>query len=267
MFFEISKIAGFLVSPVHMLVSLGFALSFWPQIHKRSWSSRLVQLTLGCLLSILVFPVGNELLVPLETRFPLPAKLPDQVDGIIVLGGAVNEVTSAGQGHLSVNDEAERLMAPVSLLRRYPNARLVLTGGSGSLSPGPLRESDKVRPFWRDAIVDRGQVVYEENSRNTYENAYFTRDLVKPKPGEKWLLVTSAVHMPRSMGLFRKAGFEVIPYPVAFKSTGKAGQWYVPRSAATALGNMEAAVHEYVGLWVYHLTGRIDDLFPAPGAP
>ena len=124
-----------------------------------------------------------------------------------------------------------------------------------------------MRPFWRDAIVDRGQVVYEENSRNTYENAHFTRELVQPKPGEKWLLVTSAAHMPRSVGLFRKAGFEVIPYPVAFKSTGKEGQWYVPRSAATALGNMEAAVHEYVGLWVYHLTGRIDNLFPAPSAP
>ncbi len=267
MFFEISKIAGFLVSPVHMLVGLGFALTFWPQSGKRSLSLRLIQLLSGVLLSLLVFPVGNELLVPLETRFPVPTQLPEKVDGIIVLGGAVDEVVSAGQGHLSFNEDAERVLAPISLLRRYPQARLVLTGGSGSLNPGPFKESDKVRPLWRDAAIDRGQVLYEEASRNTYENALFTRDLLHPKPGEKWLLVTSAAHMPRSVGLFRKAGFDVIAYPVAFKSTGKDRQWYVPRTAGTALGNIESAVHEYVGLWVYHQTGRIDELFPAPHTP
>ena len=264
MFFEISKIASFLVSPVHMLVGLCFALTFWRQVTRRNWSFRIIQLFLGILLSMLIFPIGNELLVPLETRFPAPAKLPDQIDGIIVLGGAVDEAVSAGQGHLSINAEAERLLAPISLLRTYPNARLILTGGSGALNPGAFKESDKVRPLWRDAIVDRGQVMYEEASRNTYENAIFTRDLVKPKTGEKWLLVTSAAHMPRSVGLFRKAGFDVIAYPVAFKSTGKDGQWYVPRTAGAALGNIESAVHEYVGLWVYHQTGRIDELFPAP---
>ena len=264
MFFEFSKIAGFLVSPVHMLVSLGFAFTFWPQLSKRSASFRIVQFLLGVLLSMLILPIGNELLVPLETRFPVPAKLPDQVDGIIVLGGAVDEVVSAGRGFLSVNAEAERLMAPDSLLRLYPNARLIFSGGSGSIFPGPFKESDKVRSFWRDAIVDRGQVLYEEASRNTFENALLTKDLVHPKPGEKWLLVTSAAHMPRSIGLFRKADFDVIPYPVAFKSTGKDGQWYVPRTAGAALGHIETAVHEYVGLWIYYQTGRIDDLFPGP---
>ncbi len=264
MFFELSKIAGYLASPVHMLVVGGFALTFWPQAGKRHWPLRVIQLLLGILLSMLVFPVGNELLVPLETRFPAPTKLPSRVDGIIVLGGAVDEVFSGGQGYLSINGEAERLLAPVNLVRRYPGARLVFTGGSGSLQAGPLKESDKVRLLWRDANIDRGQVLYEEASRNTHENAVFTRDLVHPKPGEKWLLVTSAAHMPRSMGLFRKAGFDVIPYPVAFKSTGKNRQWYVPRTAGTALSNIESAVHEYVGLWVYYQTGRIDELFPAP---
>jgi len=267
MFFELSKIAGFLVSPVHMLAVLTCALTFWPQRTKRSWSLRVIQVLLGILLCLLILPVGNELLVPLETRFPAPVKPPDQVDGIIVLGGAVDEVQSGGQGHLTVNGEAERLFAPVSLMRRYPHARLVFTGGSGSLNPGPFKEADKVRVLWRQAMVDRGQVEYEEASRNTHENVIFTRDLVNPKPGEKWLLVTSAAHMPRAVGLFRKAGFEVIPYPVAFKSTGKSRQWYVPRTAGTALGNVESAVHEYVGLWVYHQTGRIDDLFPAPLTP
>lgn len=267
MFFEFSKIAGFLVSPVHMLLTMALLVSFWPQIGRRGWQFRVMQFFLAVLLAMLVVPLGNELLVPLETRFAAPSKLPQRVDGIIVLGGSVDEVFSGGQGHLHVNAEAERIMAPVSLLRQYPQARLVLTGGSGALHPAPQKESDKVRAFWRDAIVDRGQVLYEEASRNTYENALLTRDLVNPKAGETWLLVTSAAHMPRAMGLFTKAGFQVVPYPVAFRSTGVAGQWYVPRTAEQALGNIEAAVHEYVGLWVYYQTGRIDDMFPAPKAP
>jgi len=264
MFFEFSKIAAFLVSPVHMLAALGFALTFWPHMVKRTGPFRVIQLSLAMLLCMLILPIGNALLVPLETRFPVPTELPDHVDGIIVLGGAVDEVVSAGQGYLSINSEAERLLAPLSLMRRYPSARLIFTGGSGSLQPGPFKEGDRVRWLWRDANIDRGQVLYEEASRNTYENALFTRDLVQPQPGEKWLLVTSAAHMPRSVGLFRKAGFDVVAYPVAFKSTGKNGQWYVPRTAGAALGNIESAVHEYIGLWVYYLTGPLDDLFPAP---
>jgi len=130
--------------------------------------------------------------------------------------------------------------------------------------PGIQKEGDLVRQFWREAGIDQGQALYEEKSRNTHENAVFSKALVQPKPGERWLLVTSAAHMPRSIAVFRKAGFEVIAYPVGYKSTGSIGHWYVPRSAQDALGNVESAVHEYLGLLAYYLTGRIGELFPAP---
>jgi len=264
MFFELSKVLGFFVAPVQGLLMVALAASFWPHRGKRALSFRVVQAALVFLFAMLVTPVGNLLLVPLETRFPSPGTDLGRVDGIVVLGGAVDEVTSAGQGHLSVNSAAERLMAPIALMHRYPQARLVFTGASGALVPGIQREADLVRQFWREAGIDQGQVLYEEKSRNTHENAIFSKALAAPKPGERWLLVTSAAHMPRSMGVFRKAGFEVIAYPVGYKSTGSIGHWYVPRSAQDALGNVESAGHEYLGLLAYYLTGRISELFPAP---
>ena len=264
MFFEFSKVFGFLLAPVHVLVIGALAASLWPHSGKRALSFRLMQAALALLLAMLLAPVGNLLLVPLETRFPPPGSDLGRVDGIVVLGGAVDEVTSAGQGHLSVNGAAERLIAPIALLQRHPQARLVFTGASGSLMPGMQKEGDFVRQFWRDAGIDKGQVLYEEKSRNTHENAVFSKELAQPMPGERWLLVTSAAHMPRSVAVFRKADFEVIAYPVGFKSTGSLGHWYVPRSAGGALGNVESAMHEYLGLLAYYLTGRIDDGFPAP---
>jgi len=264
MFFELSKVLGFFVAPVQGLLMVALAASFWPHRGKRALSFRVMQAALVFLFAMLVTPVGNLLLVPLETRFPSPGTDLGRVDGIVVLGGAVDEVTSAGQGHLSVNSAAEQLMAPIALMHRYPQARLVFTGASGALVPGIQREADLVRQFWREAGIDQGQVLYEEKSRNTHENAIFSKALAAPKPGERWLLVTSAAHMPRSMGVFRKAGFEVIAYPVGYKSTGSIGHWYVPRSAQDALGNVESAVHEYLGLLAYYLTGRIGELFPAP---
>ena len=264
MFFELSKVLGFFVAPVQGLLIVALAASFWPHRGKRALSFRVMQAALVFLFAMLVTPVGNLLLVPLETRFPSPGTDLGRVDGIVVLGGAVDEVTSAGQGHLSVNSAAERLMAPIALMHRYPQARLVFTGASGALVPGIQREADLVRQFWREAGIDKGQVLYEEKSRNTHENAIFSKALAAPKPGERWLLVTSAAHMPRSMGAFREAGFEVIAYPVGYKSTGSIGHWYVPRSAQDALGNVESAVHEYLGLLAYYLTGRIGELFPTP---
>jgi len=264
MFFEFSKLVGFFIAPVHFLVMVAFLASFFVRGGNLTLALRVTRAALALLLVMLLTPVGNLLLVPLETRFPPPGPALGHIDGIVVLGGAVDDVTSRGQGHLSPNSAAERLTAPIEIMHRYPQARLIFTGGSGSLQPGIQKEGDWVRQFWKEAGVDKGQVLYEEKSRNTHENAVLTKDLVQPRAGERWLLVTSAAHMPRSVALFRKVGFEVIAYPVGFKSTGSAWHWYVPRSAQDSLGNVESAVHEYLGLLAYFLTGRIDELFPSP---
>jgi len=104
----------------------------------------------------------------------------------------------------------------------------------------------------------------EGRSRNTQENARFTLEMVKPKAGERWLLVTSALHMPRSVGCFRNVGFEVDAYPVGWRTSGRADLLLLNGRISDGLIHTDAAVREWVGLLVYWLTGRTSELFPAP---
>lgn len=264
MFFITSKIFEFLGSPSHLtvfLLAIGAGLAY---TRFAKWGRRLTSLGVILLLLMVFGPVGHMLAVPLETRFPAQ---PDDIappDGIIVLGGSVDEYLSSQRGRITFTESAERVTAPLELMRRFPKARLVFSGGSGALHESRFSEADAVRGFWRATGLDQGQVLYEDRSRNTFENAVFTRDLVKPKAGERWLLVTSAMHMPRAVGIFRQVGFPVVPYPVDYRTSGMFWRPGVPKYTAEALGTVDLAAHEWLGLLVYRLTGKTDALFPGP---
>jgi len=171
---------------------------------------------------------------------------------------------SADRDRPTLVDAAERLTAPIALKRKYPSARLVFVGGSAALRGSPHVEADVVERFWREVGLDQNDILYERRSRNTYENAMFARELLHPKPGERWLLVTSATHMPHSVGLFRKAGFNVIADPVDYRTTGKANDWSLNPRAADSFVLAEVAMHEWIGLVAYWLTGKTEALFPRP---
>lgn len=264
MFFTISKIFEFIGSPSHLaltLLALGAGLAYSRYFKA---GRRLTTLAAALLLLMAFGPVGHMLVVPLETRFAAPPDDAAPPDGIVVLGGSIDQELSAQYGGASFNQAAERVIAPLELRRRYPRARLVFTGGSAALRPSTLTEAWAVRRFWRAVGLDQGDVVYEDRSRNTFENALFTRDLVKPKEGERWLLVTSAMHMPRAVGVFRKVGFPVIAYPVDFRTNGEFWRAGVPADTGTGVSMVENAMHEWLGLIAYRLTGKTDALFPAP---
>ncbi|HWP35303.1 MAG TPA: YdcF family protein [Thermodesulfobacteriota bacterium] len=211
-----------------------------------------------------LLPVGALLLAPLENRFP-PAPLPARVDGIIVLGGSVDQLVAAARGRTALNDSAERLTSFVALARRYPTARLVVSGGSGRLVRPQVKEGVAVRLLFEELGVDQTRILFEERSRTTYENVRYARELVKPRPGETWVLVTSAAHMPRAVGCFRRAGWPVVPYPVDYRTGGPVSSVSI---ALTPFGDrldaLRYALHEWAGLVAYRLTGRTDRLFPGP---
>lgn len=264
MFFTISKIFEHIGSPSRVALALlisGLALAYtrWPKWGRRLTISSAVLLALICL-----GPLGHFLAAPLERRFPALAEDIAPPDGIIVLGGSVDETLSAERRRITFTEAAERLTAPIELLRRFPRTRLVFSGGSAALRPSGATEADAVRRFWRAAGIDHGQAIYEDRSRNTYENAVFTRDLVKPKSGERWLLITSAMHMPRSVGVFRRAGFPVVPYPVDFRTDGRLWSLGLVTHSAQGVATVDLAAHEWIGLLVYWLTGRSAALLPAP---
>lgn len=240
-----------------LLAALGLAL-LW---RGRRWGRWPALLGIGFLAAIALLPLEQPVLRPLEERFPRPAVEPAHIDGIVVLGGAVEQRLTETHGLPALNGAAERMTEAVALTLRHPEARLVFTGGSAAIIPGALQEADVARQLWRELGVPEARMTFEAASRNTHENAVNTLALVQPKPGETWLLITSASHMPRSMGVFRKAGWTVTAWPVNYR-TGATG--WGEGSFPVRLQEFEWGTREWVGLFAYWLMGRTDALFPAP---
>ena len=265
MSFVLSKLLWPFAAPGNFLVMLavlGVALQVLGGPRWSRYGLGLSVAFVALLVGLTVLPVAAWSLLPLESRFPVPA-LTDKVDGVIVLGGAVDASASAAWGRPTVNHAADRMIEFAVLARRYPGARLVFSGGSGSLTDPELTEAPVARAEFERLGMPLERIRYDGESRNTYENALISRDLVKPQPGETWVLITSAYHMPRAVGVFRRIGWPVVPDPVAFRTGKDAGSGLGPGFAAN-LYLLEDAIHEWIGLVAYHLMGRTDSLFPAP---
>ncbi len=248
----------------------GFALlSLAPArcLRVAAWGWRLLGLGLGGFTLVLLLPVGDWALCPLEERIPRAAP-PARVDGIMVLGGGVDPELTTARGIPALNAEAERMTAAVALAHRYPYARLVFAGGAwGPPRPGALPEAEVARQLFLDLGIPAERLLLEAASRNTYENALFAQALARPAPGEVWVLVTSARHMPRALGVFRHLGWEVLPWPVAYRTTGESGglrRLPPPALLGQRLTELDSAAHEWFGLALYRLAGRTDAFFPGP---
>ncbi len=264
MFFLLSKTIGFILTPsnfVALLLLAGIVLL------ATRWRAAAVRLMASGIVLLLVMgfsPFGNVLLLSLSERFPAWQESGRAPDGIIVLGGAINPELSEARGAAEINASAERMTAAAELARRFPNARIVLSGGNNSLINPVSTEAAVSKKLLERLGVSPDRIVEEDRSRTTSENAAFTRDLLQPKPGELWLLVTSAYHMPRSIGAFRAAGFDVVPYPVDWRTRGLSDAFVPFETLGGGLSRTDTAVHEWVGLIAYRLTGRSSELLPGP---
>lgn len=262
MFFALSKTAGFLLLPSNLLLILGLVGLVLLAVRRRlgQW---LMAISILGFAAIGFLPIGPALAHVLENRFPAWDPSRGAPDGIIVLGGAIDPDLSEARGDTVLTEAAERATVIGKLARAYPKARIVYTSGDASLLGDKPREADYLYPFLDTIGVPRGRVLLENRARNTAENAAFSKALARPKPGERWLLVTSAQHMPRAVGAFRHAGFPVEPYPVDWATPPRLR--LVPlRDAGFGIGTTDKAAHEWIGLVIYWLTGRTNALFPAP---
>jgi uncharacterized SAM-binding protein YcdF (DUF218 family) len=263
MFFYLSKLFWFVAQPTNALVliaMLGVALLVVGRNRAGRWLAGFG--ALGLLAGGLL-PIGSILLRPLEDRFPQVADA-GRVDGVIILGGAIG----ATRGMASLNDNAARMTETVALARRHPTARIAFTGGDASLMmAADTTEAGAAAAFLESLGVARERLILEDKSRNTRENAQFLKPLIHRGAGERWLLVTSAYHMPRSVGVFRAAGHDVIPYPVDFATRG---DWRdiirINRSFSHGLARLDLAVKEWIGLIAYRIAGYTPSLLPGPEA-
>jgi uncharacterized SAM-binding protein YcdF (DUF218 family) len=263
-FFFLSKTLGIILLPANFLIGAGVLGAILSATRLALLGRRLL-IGSVVLLAISGFsPLGSWLLYPLEQGFPPWDSSRGAPDGIIVLGASMEAQISAARGTPVVRHAPDRIIAAAALAKRYPNARIVFSGGSANLISDDAREADFASAVFESLGIAKTRLIMERRSRNTQENAEFSKILVAPKAGERWLLVTSAFHMPRSVGLFRKAGFAVEPYPVDWWVGGRGDLWTFSNVAIDGLVRTDIAVREWIGLAAYWATGKIDALLPGP---
>ena len=241
MAYYLSKVFWLLAAPTSALVLITGTATLWAVLGSSKCAAWLAAAA-ACGLFIGAFaPIGLALAVPLENRFPFLRPDPQVApDGIIMLPGG------AGEGIDAVS----------KLSQDYPKARLTFCGVSVG-GKGLIKRLV-------DLGVDPGRINMVPESRTTSEDAYYSAALLRPKPSERWLLITAAMHTPRAVGCFRAVGFRVQPYPVEFVSRGRTGPFALFSTGSSALIQFDRAAKEWIGLVAYRLTGKTDALFPGP---
>lgn len=207
-------------------------------------------------------PLSHYVAYPLESRFPQPT-LPPRVTGIVLLAGAERPAASEYHGEPQLNFRASRYATTLRLAASYPQARVVFTGGpSVNARTGRLEQTGVARELLASFGVDPARLVFEEASGDTCESAANTRALLQPRPGDTWVVVTSAMHVPRTVACFRAVGWEVIAQPADYQvvpGAPNAGSFRI----ADNLALLDAALHEWVGLLYYRLAGRTQEFLPS----
>lgn len=263
MFPILTRIFWLLVQPVSiavLLLILGWLLSFRA---KRFWSRTF--LALGTLIFLVTgfTTFGYVLITPLETRFERPAE-PARIDGIVVLGGGMDGEVNNVRGGWELNRSGDRMVEAVRLALRHPEAKVVIAAGPAALAMEQEPEAYAARRLFESFGVAPDRLILDDKSRNTEENAQFAKALAGAEGAQTWLLVTSAFHMPRSMGLFRRAGFDVVPWPADYLASGAEGIRFKVDQSPENIAVSTIALREWAGLVGYKLTGKIDELVPGP---
>lgn len=256
LFFIASKLLWALLKPGTWIVLL-LAVAFFLV---RAESKRAAAWTAGAallfVLVLSVFPLGDVLLRPLESAYPVDPPV-GQVAGIIVLGGGEQARRTGRWGQPQVNEAGDRFLAALALAQRHPEAPVLFTGGIGSLRQDGPTGAEVGEALLLASGLDRSRLLLESGSRNTAENAAQALVLRPAERDGAWLLVTSAFHMPRAVEAFCAAGWTgLVPWPTDYRTVAlKDG---VGWNLVGNLQNLETAVREYLGLLAYRVTGRAD---------
>lgn len=256
MFYNFSKILWLVLTP-STLIGLMFLLGLLTAFHFKRFS-RFILLSAALLFVTFGFlPFGYNLVHYWETRHAYTEELPAEIDGIIVLGGAIETELSRAHSTYSLNESGDRLSRFTALALKFPEAKLVFAGGGGRSDHAKGSEAYYARSFFQSLGLPVERIIFEDKSRNTYENADFSKMLVEPVSEQKWILVTSAFHMPRSVAVFETLGWDVIPFPVDFKTGKKYRLWSSDMDVFKNLRLLDIGTKEAIGIAAYRLTGKI----------
>ena len=248
-------LSRYLFDPLAWVLYLMFAALVAEHFKRAKLHRALLGIAAVFLFALMILPLDQDLARPLEDQYPRPAR-PMHVDGIVILDGGLASGIFASRGVIGPNATAARMIAGADLARRFPGAKLVYSGTS-DLAPAIQARERATATFLMAALgISPARVIWDLRSRDTGENLVNSQQLVHPKPGETWMLVTSAVHMPRAMAIASKLGWQMTPWPADYISTSGPGPSFQIEYPSKGLMNFDNALHEWVGLAVYKLTGR-----------
>jgi len=250
-FFYAAKIFGWFLKIDNLLV-LGVIVTialFWNRRYKVARRA-----TIALAVAVIFFSnlgISYAALRTLEDRYPIPeVKCSKEINGVIVLGGGMRPGLIPEQRQQPQLGEAgERLTKALELLNKCPDFKLIYSTFSGSLRPEGMSEAESAKQFFTEQRISESRMIFENESRNTFENAKFSSEIASSKEG--WILVTSASHLSRAVATFERFGWEVVPYPVDYRSetTGN----YLTFSRNLSLENWNSAFHEWIGSVVYRM--------------
>ncbi len=262
--FVLSKLFWMAVQPLSLVFLLGILALLLMLLRWRRAAAGALVTAMLVLFITLYTTTGSLLLQTLESRFPRPAADPADLSCMIVLGGAFETEVTTARGGIELNQSADRFVEALRLALLHPRAKILVSGGDGSLSGAYEGDAAASQRFFAAFGLPQDRLVMETTSRNTDENAKNSRQILADNGLSNCLLITSAFHMPRSVGLFRKAGLAVTPWPTDFRTTGKVGLAVDLTQPTLNAQQMATATREWLGLAAYWALGRIDTVFPAP---
>ena len=255
--FYLSKILNFLINPLHILsliILIQLFIIFFLQ------SKKLVIFFSKLFLILFLFfgysPLSNFLLSKMEDYIQTSKYPVQQLTGVIVLGGSFNSgLESKERNEVSLNSSAERLTKALEIYKKNPRILILFSGFSGELKPQGWSESDMAKKFFLDQGIKIDNLIFENQSRNTFENIKYSKDIIANYKGT-WGLITSANHMPRSFFTFKKQGLILEPINVDYK-TGTSPMFWINFDISAGLSNWNIVLHELIGIAYYKITNKI----------
>jgi uncharacterized SAM-binding protein YcdF (DUF218 family) len=255
--FYLSKILNFFINPLYILyliILIQLFVIFFIQ------SKKLVIFFSKIFLILFLFfgysPLSNFLLSKTE-EYIHPSKYPvQQLTGVIVLGGSFNSgLESKERNEVSLNGSVERLTKALEIYKKNPRLLILFSGFSRESKPLGWSDSDMAKKFFLDQGVKLDNLIFENQSRNTFENIKYSKDIIANNKGT-WGLITSANHMPRSYFTFKKQGLILEPISVDYK-TGTTKMFWINFDISSGLSNWKIIFHELIGIAYYKVTNKI----------
>ncbi len=255
----LSKFIWFILSPLNLLVLLLLISFFSNKLNLKVFSKFTLIFSLLFFIIIGFFPIGQLLLFKLENKYQSISKLPENIDGLIILGGPSSAGLTAIYDQVNFNDGGERLTEAVLVIKKNKPKKIIFSGGS-SKQNFKSSHAFVAKKFFSEMGIDTKDIYFEYHSRNTYENILYSKKIINPKKYEQWIIITSAFHMLRAIKVADKLEWNLTPYPVDYRTTKNFAGFNFSFNLLANINNFDLAFHEYVGLFSYYFLGRTNEI-------